>query len=360
MDLVKRLIRISGFVVKEVREIWRQPRLLLSLLLGPFLILLLFGAGYVGTSLKLRAIVVIPDTPAFTEQKEAVREQFSKGVELVDITSDLDSAKARLTRGEVKAVIAVPADAAEKIGGGAQAIVPVYYNEVDPVTAGQIVLGTLNYTNDLNKETVAAAFKEGQSGAGNVKEALARIDGALGQISEDIGRGDSASAQGRILEVRTSADVVALSAGLMLQLLKTSPVTTGATDEQVQNLTQTEGSVRNLNADVSALQQELAATTPDPTRVRDRTEAVRRDVRDLQAITTQFESMNPYVLAAPFYGKAENLAGEPTFLNYYTPAVIALLLQHIALTLGRSRWCATARAARSNSSASRRSRRARS
>ena len=36
--LFKRLIRISGFVGKEVREIWRQPRLILSLLLGPFLV----------------------------------------------------------------------------------------------------------------------------------------------------------------------------------------------------------------------------------------------------------------------------------------------------------------------------------
>jgi len=40
------LIRIGAFARKEMTEILRQPRLLLTLILGPFLILLLFGIGY--------------------------------------------------------------------------------------------------------------------------------------------------------------------------------------------------------------------------------------------------------------------------------------------------------------------------
>jgi ABC-2 type transport system permease protein len=57
-------------------------------------------------------------------------------------------------------------------------------------------------------------------------------------------------------------------------------------------------------------------------------------VQEMQGLTAQFQAMNPYVLAAPFFGQAQNLAGQPTFLNFYTPGVIALLLQHIAVTLG--------------------------
>jgi ABC-2 type transport system permease protein len=333
--LIKRLIRVSGFVSKEIRELVRQPRLLLSLLLGPFLILLVFGAGYVGVPPKLRAIIVTPDTPAFQGQDQAIREQFGKGVDVLDITHDLAGAQARLRRGGVDAVVAVPADAAEQIGSGAQAIVPVYYSEIDPVNEGRLVLGTLQYTNDLNKETVAAAFKQGQQGAGNVKDALQRMDTALGRISDDLGKGQVTDAQGQALEVRSSADVVALSAGLMLQLLQTAPVGGQQSAAQQQNLTRTINALTNLNADTAALQAELAQPAPDPARAHDRTEAIRRDLQDLEGVTAQFQQMNAYVLAAPFYGKAQNLARiTPTFLNYYTPGVIALLLQHIAVTLG--------------------------
>lgn len=333
-DLVGRLIRIGGFMGKEIREIGRQPRLLLSLLLGPFLILLLFGAGYVGTSLRLRAIIVIPNDPAFTAHQAALRDQFAKGIDLVDITTDLAAAQARLRAGTVDAVIAVPADAAEQIGAGAQAHVQVFYNQIDPVGASQIIIGTVNYTNDLNKETIARAFSQGQSQAVSVEDALQRLDTALGSVDESIQRGDAPQAQDQALQARTASDLITLSAGLLLQLLQTPALGGPAGTVQRQNLAQAGQSVNSLNADVTALQQELATAVPDPIRVHQRTEAVRADVRTLQGLTAQFRQMNPYVLAAPFFGEAQNLAGKPTFVNFYTPGVIALLLQHIAVTLG--------------------------
>lgn len=337
MNIAKRLIRILGFTGKEVREIIRQPRLLLSLLLGPFLILLLFGLGYVSTFPPLRAILVIPNDPTYTAQRDSLREQFSVNknvMDIVDVTVDLNDAQRRLRDRNVDAVIALPANVAQQIGAGAQAIIPVLYNEVDPVGAGRIEVGTLNYTNDLNKETVAAAFARGQAGAGDVREALARLDAALGRISDSLAKGDPKSAGQESNEVRSNADIVLLGAGLMLQILQTTPLTGTTTTAQQQNLAQGEQSVHNLNTDVQALQEELDQPNPDPGRLRDRTEAVRGDVRDMQGLTAQFQRINPYVLAAPFFGQAQNQAGQPTFLNFYTPGVIALLLQHIAVTLG--------------------------
>ena len=333
--LFKRIIRVTGFVGKEVREIVRQPRLLLSLLLGPFLILMIFGAGYLGPSPKLRGIIVLPNDPSFQSQKDALAKQFGTGMDVVDVTTDLGAAQDRLRRREVDAVVQVPADAAKQIGSGAQAIIPVFYNEIDPVGESRIVLGTLSYTNDLNKETVAAAFRQGQTGAGSVKDALGRIDAALGKISDDLGRGDIANAQSQAGEARSSADVLVLSAGLMLQLMQTAPTAGADGSAQRQNLARTQESVQNLNTDVVGLQQELASPDPDPTRVQASTDKVRKDVQDLQALTAQFQQMNAYVLAAPFYGQAKNLApSKPTFINFYTPGVLALLLQHIAVTLG--------------------------
>jgi len=41
----KFLIRIFSFISKELTEIVRQPRLILTLVLGPSLIMFLFGLG---------------------------------------------------------------------------------------------------------------------------------------------------------------------------------------------------------------------------------------------------------------------------------------------------------------------------
>ncbi len=337
MHLAKRLIRVLSFTGKEVREIIRQPRLLLSLLLGPFLILLLFGVGYVNTFPALRAILVIPNDPAYTGQRDSLREQFNVNknvMNILDVTVDLEDAQRRLRQGETDVVIALPDNIQQQVGAGAQAIIPVLYSEVDPVGAARIEVGTLNFTNDLNKETVVAAFRRGQAGAGDVRLALTRLDAALGRISDSLAQGEVQQAGQEAPEVRSNADVVVLGAGLMLQLLQSAPITGTTTTVQQQNLAQGETSIRNMNNDVAALQEELDQPTPDPQRLRTRTDAVRKDVRDMQGLTAQFQQMNPYVLAAPFFGQAKNLAGQPTFLNFYTPGVIALLLQHIAITLG--------------------------
>ena len=45
-NLYRFLIRSSAFVGKEIFAILRQPMLILTLVLGPFLILLLFGLGF--------------------------------------------------------------------------------------------------------------------------------------------------------------------------------------------------------------------------------------------------------------------------------------------------------------------------
>src|SRR5439155_23047938 len=115
-------------------------------------------------------------------------------LDLVDVTTDRTGALARLRNNDVDLVIQVPADAARQIGAGAQAIVPVYYNEIDPVSEGRIIIGTLNYTNDLNKETVAAAFRQGQAQAGDLKTALGRLDDALGRVSASLAKGHTQAA----------------------------------------------------------------------------------------------------------------------------------------------------------------------
>ena len=58
------IIRASSFFRKEIFEILRQPRLVATLVLGPFLILFIFGIGYRAQSPTLRTLFVAqPGSP---------------------------------------------------------------------------------------------------------------------------------------------------------------------------------------------------------------------------------------------------------------------------------------------------------
>ena len=70
----ERLIRRSSrFVGKELIEVIRRPGALLSLVLGPFLIMAVFGLGYNGERRPLETVVVIPPSPACRPTSQTTR-----------------------------------------------------------------------------------------------------------------------------------------------------------------------------------------------------------------------------------------------------------------------------------------------
>ena len=65
VDFAKGIIRTSSFFFKEIWAAIRQPRLIFSVLLGPFLILAAFGIGYRGQTPELATLLVLPNDPRF-------------------------------------------------------------------------------------------------------------------------------------------------------------------------------------------------------------------------------------------------------------------------------------------------------
>lgn len=296
--MFKRVIRIGGFVAKELIEVIRQPRLLLSLILGPFLILLLFGIGYVGEKSELSAILVLPNEEAYTSQQEFYREQFGKQLNVVDITVDEANATSRLRNNEVDIVVLVPKDAEKQIGAGGQARLPVLYNSVDPVRSAQIIGSTLLYTGELNKQTVALAVQRSQGTADDIDKTLSRVDASLASAEQNMAKGDRAAAAGNVSEAQGSLTVVQFSLGLLSTLVQAPTVAspggaqgTGAPSAQVQNLAESEDAARNLSSNISALQTSLEDPNADPTMVRERIRAVRQDIANMRALTSQFSTL---------------------------------------------------------------------
>src|SRR6185437_4675905 len=60
LGALKSWTRSTSFIGKEVVEVVRRPGALFSLIIGPFVIMGLFGIGYSGQYRPLNTIVVVP------------------------------------------------------------------------------------------------------------------------------------------------------------------------------------------------------------------------------------------------------------------------------------------------------------
>src|SRR6187402_1239678 len=124
--MVKRLIRLLAFFTKELNEVRRQPRLVLSLILGPFLILLLFGLGYQAAP-RLRAVVVIPDSVSQKLDTSGIITAANITYDFQGSTADENAARQLLATRQVDLIEFIPADAAERLERGEPAPVTFEY-----------------------------------------------------------------------------------------------------------------------------------------------------------------------------------------------------------------------------------------
>ncbi len=60
------IVRMASFTGKELREVIRRPGVLLSLVLGPFLVMFLFGLGYSGFRAPFTTEIVVPTDSDFS------------------------------------------------------------------------------------------------------------------------------------------------------------------------------------------------------------------------------------------------------------------------------------------------------
>jgi ABC-2 type transport system permease protein len=168
MGLVKLIVRILAVVGKEIVEVLRRPGAVLSLVLGPFLILAVFGLGYQGIKKDLNTIVVVDPSSNLPTDVTTYRNLAVRGINVMDVVSDRSAAEARLRTGEADVVIVVPPDPISTVESGKQAELTVVTDITDPVL--------LNYTSFLaetlagavNREVFKVAAQQGEQYAINI------------------------------------------------------------------------------------------------------------------------------------------------------------------------------------------------
>src|SRR4051794_39061353 len=129
---------MSSFFFKEIWAAVRQPRLIFSVLLGPFLILAAFGIGYKGQTPELDTLLALPNDARLSDDPEAYRDLFSSVFILRGVTRDRQAAEDALARGKTDVVVIVPEQPDQTVLSGEHAQFDVLFREIDPLQAAWV------------------------------------------------------------------------------------------------------------------------------------------------------------------------------------------------------------------------------
>lgn len=163
MSLLKTINRILSIVGKELVEIIRRPGAILSLILGPFLIMALFGAGFSGYRRPLETVIVIPPESGLPTDADSYKAIAGSGLDLVEVTNDATDAETKLAAQTIDVVIIAPVDAEKNFKAGQRSKIQVKVNAVDPVDQNYAVFLAHVLERDVNRIIVERIAKEGQS-----------------------------------------------------------------------------------------------------------------------------------------------------------------------------------------------------
>lgn len=169
--MFKFLIRVSSFLGKELAEIIRQPRLMLTLVFGPFLIMFLFGLAYPEQNRALRTLFVLEEN-AMQEQANLFTEASNPAIINLGVENNENLALARLARNQTDLVVVIPSNPIETIQNNQQAEFIVYHNEVDPFQVAYVQSIARIYVDEVNRRALQTVTEQGQEEAGDVQPSL--------------------------------------------------------------------------------------------------------------------------------------------------------------------------------------------
>ena len=162
LGLLKSWTRTTSFVGKEVVEVVRRPGALFSLILGPFLIMGLFGLGYSGQYRPLETVLVVPSSSNLPRDPAFYQQFGGPSVHVLDVTEDVNAARDRLRRQQIDLLVIAPPDVPQSFLQGQQSSIEIDYNELDPVRDNYARFIAYRQVQELNRAIIENAVGQGQ------------------------------------------------------------------------------------------------------------------------------------------------------------------------------------------------------
>lgn len=321
------IIRASSFLRKEIYEILRQPRLIATLVLGPFLILFIFGIGYRAQAPTLRTLFVVQtNSPISAQNIQQYVNSMSSMLSYAGVISNQNEALAELQRGQVDLVIVEPGDAASIFKNNQQGVFTFYQHEIDPTQVGYITyLGWL-YVGQVNQAVLRSIVVQGQKDAVALHTNLQEAHQNVSAMRQAVKSGDQTLAQQKQQGLANNVDAVSLGVGASLGLLDSIQPTKGTNGANLNPL-------QNTLADLRQNTGQLSSGTGTNDERLARLDKIDKDITDLDSSLVAFEGIDPSIIVSPFRSETKSIANVlPSVWDFFAPAVLALLLQHMAVT----------------------------
>lgn len=308
------VIRTLAFVRREMVSTLHQPRLLLTLILGPFLVLFVFGLGYQRDFPTLDTVVVgSPDSQLLQRLNDFIADAEVSGIEIIGTRDDRDAALEELKGDTVDLVVVLPPD--DQIGTGERATVEVHQRSPDPVTSAQVNVAAETAVAEINDQVVAEVLRTVQDETTGLTDDLRTARDQLDQLRGRIGTDDAATIQSSAAtlaeQLTTLADRIEQGGGLAAAFGLEQP-------GQVQQ------DLRDAADQLSALSESDPLAQVD-------------EVADMLATAdeslTLLQDTDADVLARPFQAEVYSFTPAVITLDlFYAPGLLALMLQHVAIT----------------------------
>ncbi len=311
------VIGTLAFVRAELVATLRQPRLLLMLVLGPFLVLLVFGMGYQGDLPALSTVVVGGDSQLTQQVDDFVQEEEPSGIDYRGTTDDRDAALRMLRSGTVDLVVVLPDRALDTIGQNERATIEVHERSLDPITSSQIYVAADSAVAQINDRVLEQVVTETQDRTAEFTDEVDTARQQLEDIRSRVSDDDLATAQRGAAQLADRLDAVAdgLDGG-------------GVAIAQALGLGDRAGELQQLLRDGASQLEDLAAIDA-PATLADTADAL----DELDSALSELQSVDPQIAVRPF--KADVVSDTPvsmTLDRFYAPGLVALMLQHVALT----------------------------
>ncbi len=325
--LVSAVVRTSAFIRKEVVAVLRQPRLVLTLIVGPFAILALFGVGYRTENPDVRAIFVADPSSELAREIEQRITEASDDVTLVDITADADEAGRALRRGLTDIVVIAPQDPVTTVKRGEQAEFTVLHDQLDPFERATLSLIARATVDTVNRRVLEQLVRTGQAETEDVESALPLAIDSVRAMRVSLEAGDVAEARRHRREAAAELSALERELGGRTGVLASiEQQVDGA--EPSADVSGELGELQRLLTDIE-LEDGGRPLDSEVEQVAE-VEARLEEIRD---VISEFRAVDAAVLVSPFGVETSTISAIDLSLNdFYAPGVIALLLQHLSIT----------------------------
>jgi len=315
------MIKAFSFFMKEFYDVWRQPRLIISLVGGPLLVLGAFGATFQSGNPFVRVVLVWPknEVPGVSQAQAA--NILSQNFYLVKVTNDENEAMRMLEEDQADVVQIVP-DLSSTVGDNGHPEIKFISRAIDPNAEAWIKSVGYAELNFINKQLLTYRAKLAQENAKGSDLSLAQVGEEFTQLRDELDA----------LGVEHAGAIISELRSVLTQLQGVLPSEDLAQTNISPELSQIHHDIDILVDELDGLETVLREGNRE-SQVERLNNAI-EGIAALRGTIDLFATTAPENIISPVRETYTNLRGEPyPLVVFFAPAVLALLIQQLAITL---------------------------